>query len=902
MSINSKFSEDENSPSKDWGQLVISPNMECIVTLNEDNSLTVWNVYIEDGIFELSKQDKNDNRDVSLRGLSNDKLLIFKEYICKRAYATYRIRNMETLEDIRIIPDRGYTTLHHLPDGEFLSLQSRYLHIYSRESLKKSKKSPCSYKSKFYLWGIDLVDFVDIVQINGLTFLSINDARVILQLNIETKIIENYYYIPEKVEDWDRRLKCVVNREENLLAMNFKSKKGRFFCVYSMKNGLQISIRKVENKRDDVTIQFINVHGTEMLILYSLVDGQSKIYFELMCPYDPECILKDEYDIPDVDVRKCMIVEAPTPISQYKILFTTENQIMMINFIISEDIIKNYPDPMMHPHNLVMYYSFNDIKNSSYCSYDFDYTCKGKKLEWRYNEGKLFVYKIDEALYEKKNVEALCEKKLRFNFKKLKILSNDDVVIYSDDSDKLKNGTIFIFDYNESKNKIELRYFYHCIEEFRNCTSLPNPSVDLFFRINSRSDRIYMFDELLGSRKYLIEMIDDFINYAIVWKESKTLGTIFNRLYEFFNEDTMENYRICCIITKQVIWNWKIYIVDPWNWFDLSAYFFPVFTSIYWLFYEKPPLPLISISNLFLHFKFMTYLRAFCYFGPYFTIIIGVARRIIYFLFVLFLIIISFAHAFYIILTPNENYDLEQPVNNNDPNNPWNLVNKYQSVTPEGKINSEIVFVQQPDSNVNQFSTYQSSLFAMYLFLTGDSSAFSSWSVQENPFMAILLTMFSFMIVVYLMNLFIGLLNLEIEESRASSLVLLQKARILAEIELFLLLPHQRRWHHWFPDTIYYEMPIEEVRQMIIKIIESPPSDNKPFISNKLRKLVDLKEREETIDYKKLIIDMKDDFTKQMESRLDEIRILLNKNYESENEKSEKTISEITIEVNDESN
>ncbi|CAG8628748.1 1291_t:CDS:2 [Funneliformis mosseae] len=161
MSINSKFSEDENSPSKDWGQLVISPNMECIVTLNEDNSLTVWNVYIEDGIFEVSKQDNNDNRNISLRGLSNDKLLIFKEYICN-AYATYRIRNMETLEDIRIINDRGYTTLHHLPDGEFLSLQSRYLHIYSRESLKKSKKSPCSYKSKFYLWGIDFVDFVDI--------------------------------------------------------------------------------------------------------------------------------------------------------------------------------------------------------------------------------------------------------------------------------------------------------------------------------------------------------------------------------------------------------------------------------------------------------------------------------------------------------------------------------------------------------------------------------------------------------------------------------------------------------------------------------------------------------------------------------------------------------------------
>ncbi|CAG8677149.1 12056_t:CDS:2 [Funneliformis caledonium] len=182
----------------------------------------------------------------------------------------------------------------------------------------------------------------------------------------------------------------------------------------------------------------------------------------------------------------------------------------------------------------------------------------------------------------------------------------------------------------------------------------------------------------------------------------------------------------------------------------------------------------------------------------------------------------------------------DEPVVNVDPNNPWNLVTEYKSVSPNGQISSEPILIQQPEDSLNQFSTYETSLFAMYLFLTGDSSALSSWSYKANPFMAILLTLFSFLVVIYLMNLFIGLLNLEIEENRSHSLFLLQKAKVLAEIEMFLLLPNQRRWRHWFPDVIYYEAPIEDVKQLITKIDYSLPSNSTPHISNELRRLADM--------------------------------------------------------------
>ncbi|GBB84052.1 hypothetical protein RclHR1_01070002 [Rhizophagus clarus] len=72
---------------------------------------------------------------------------------------------------------------------------------------------------------------------------------------------------------------------------------------------------------------------------------------------------------------------------------------------------------------------------------------------------------------------------------------------------------------------------------------------------------------------------------------------------------------------------------------------------------------------------------------------------------------------------------------------------------------------------------------------------------------------FSLVVVVYLMNLFIGLLNMAIETDNDRASYLAQKALILIEIELFYLLPHQRRWN-----SCYYYADVEETRQTIKKL------------------------------------------------------------------------------------
>ncbi|CAB4492855.1 unnamed protein product [Rhizophagus irregularis] len=113
------------------------------------------------------------------------------------------------------------------------------------------------------------------------------------------------------------------------------------------------------------------------------------------------------------------------------------------------------------------------------------------------------------------------------------------------------------------------------------------------------------------------------------------------------------------------------------------------------------------------------------------------------------------------------------------------------------------------------FMDIKTSLFATYLFLIGDSSALSNWTYTENPSIAVLIVLFSLLIVIYLMNLLIGLLSNAIEEDNNRVSYLMQKAEILAEIELFYLLPHQRRWQTWFPEVIHYYADVDKTREEV---------------------------------------------------------------------------------------
>ncbi|PKK61670.1 hypothetical protein RhiirC2_791467 [Rhizophagus irregularis] len=335
--------------------------------------------------------------------------------------------------------------------------------------------------------------------------------------------------------------------------------------------------------------------------------------------------------------------------------------------------------------------------------------------------------------------------------------------------------------------------------------------------------------------------------YAMIWIGFMALLGCFTAAatipQQYINEEIQNQLLIASIIlgfihlsfeVRQFSYNPIKWAHDFWNLFDVIAYVLPIYTSIRWLQTNETNLiPLLSFSCLFLDIKFLLFFRAIEYFGIYFAIIISVAKQIVSFLVVLLIIIISFAHAFYILLTPRSIFSFDELTNNNDPNNPWNIVSSYYQIFKNGTIDTHQFLIQQPNGNTNMFNDFRTSLFAMYLSLTGDSSALSNWSYTDNPSLAILIVLFSLLIVVYLMNLFIGLLNNAIEKDNDRVSYLMQKAEILAEIELFYLLPHQRRWNSWFPEVIYYYANVDMTRKKIKELIDDNEWDSNEFIELK---------------------------------------------------------------------
>ncbi|PKY49663.1 hypothetical protein RhiirA4_545423 [Rhizophagus irregularis] len=313
---------------------------------------------------------------------------------------------------------------------------------------------------------------------------------------------------------------------------------------------------------------------------------------------------------------------------------------------------------------------------------------------------------------------------------------------------------------------------------------------------------------------------------------------------------------------QQCLWKTIEYFNDLWNLFDVGAYLLPIIVSIYWLINKSQLLWLIAISLILLSFKFLLFFRVFKSFGIYFAIIIGVAKKVFPFLVVLFFIIFGYSHAFYIILRSTEV---------NDDNDPRNLATKYYFANSNEITNDTITLVQPSDSNTNLFNWFPTSLLAVYKLITGDSGSLSPWTYRKNHTMSILLITFTFFTVIYLMNLFIGLLNLAIDDYNNEEEFLLQKAKIIVEIELFYMLSSQKYNKNWFPDWIYYDIPVTEVRKLINAINNNKTEFNYfPFISKELKELVAIDDeiREENLKENKT--------KKELKEELEQMKNLLN--------------------------
>ncbi|PKY52182.1 hypothetical protein RhiirA4_469660 [Rhizophagus irregularis] len=154
-----------------------------------------------------------------------------------------------------------------------------------------------------------------------------------------------------------------------------------------------------------------------------------------------------------------------------------------------------------------------------------------------------------------------------------------------------------------------------------------------------------------------------------------------------------------------------------------------------------------------------------------------------------------YALAFYVLLSPKSSYSLDKRIVNDDPNNPWNLIPTYQVYENEtiNVLNNNLFILQKPDENTNTFTDFSTSFFATSLLLTGDTSSFSNWPYEKNPEVT------------------------KGEDVQASYWKMM--AEVVADIELFYLLPCQRRWRKWFPEVLYFNANFNEVQEEIEKLI-----------------------------------------------------------------------------------
>ncbi|CAG8504423.1 15520_t:CDS:2 [Acaulospora colombiana] len=249
---------------------------------------------------------------------------------------------------------------------------------------------------------------------------------------------------------------------------------------------------------------------------------------------------------------------------------------------------------------------------------------------------------------------------------------------------------------------------------------------------------------------------------------------------------------------RQLFFDKKKYISSPWNYFDLGAFLFPMISALTWLEYGSIPIWLVTISTLLLELKFLFFFRAISSLGIgiYFSMMIGVARKAFSFILILGFILLAFAHSLHLLLRPTGSYSLTIPSTSGDPNDPWNLVTQLYAISPNGTIDETSTFIDPPESNTNMFSTLYTAILAV--------NAISVTSNNES--------------------------------------FLLLKAEILAEIELFYLLPHQRRKPNWFPD--FYVVEVRKLKDIIISVQNNKyPDSNSPYISPRLLKLIQMKDK-----------------------------------------------------------
>ncbi|KAF0561206.1 transient receptor potential cation channel subfamily a member 1-like [Gigaspora margarita] len=816
---------------KKISQYVFSSNMQYIATFSkEDQSIVGWNITKE---FKLEFDDLISAQELKKIMLITDEVIPVKLIVRLGGVSNYKQIITITPKEIIDIPTKkqlivnakflkGYISSICFLENEDLAVVNEYsLHEYCVYIFSKSMSSgKCQWKYKNHSIALKNCEISPMLK-NGRALIIFEMPFAVMQINLNTQKLEMQYIL-----NWNLRgvrLLLDMNPDNSLLAVAGKTNINRSAVyVYSTKSGIMLANWMFEEHI--LNFRFIGSGKEERLFFYGLSS--------------------------DIESCSSYILNSRTHTLESINTDTRSKKVEEFFYNPSEDMETCNPkiqDSTIR--NTHAYYSLDiDILHDIYPSKHKDYIKKKNQgiiiadFIIKIYENNLSIQRLSQNVSWKNYLHSYKKQYVGntyFNIEEIKQFMQNIL-------DKCESNQISIQSYSD-KQKFHGDPYTWIVKTINRdtvhrtnlnaCNDKMSTNKQYFSADTDNKDGYILENKVLENGDLLLICSRDIRIYTVNSENKTILIYLWKFLplptLNYFNpteiDDFMDNESVVKLYGKE-LFNFLIQsktlakkdekikkLIEFCYEHNLTAILAPTITSFIWLYDKAPPIWIITIAAFLLEIKFLLFFRALEFFGKYFAIMIGAAQQIFSFLFVLGILVLAFAHSLHLLLRPTSEYSYNQPSFTNDANNPWNLVPTYKFISPNSTI-EKLSLTEIPDDNTNLFTMFSTSILAVYFMLTGDSSSVSSWVLKDNWTLAFLLIIFSFFTTIYLLNLFITLLGNAIDERYNEESFLQLRGEILAEIELFWMLSYERRKKNWFPDILYYEVSVHELKHYIKNI------------------------------------------------------------------------------------
>ncbi|KAF0459569.1 transient receptor potential cation channel subfamily a member 1-like [Gigaspora margarita] len=928
---------------KNIDEYVFSLNMQYIVTWSKDDqSIVGWSI-TNDLSNDLSIEPINSLNTDDLKSLLNTDNIPYiqlkRASDCKQFIILYfesvkfpkfavidittksrQILNAQGLKDNKL--NDNMDDIAFLKNGDLAIAKTKPIYrAYIFSKLKFNGKYQWTCKN-----SIELEKYYDYkckINKNGTLFMHFYTTYVITQWNLTTRKFEMQYILNLNLRAHFTFSWIEMNNDNTLLAIAFYTESWSIAVyVYSIKSGIEIANKSFSDENYDFfnfrKFYFIGSREKERLFI-SFQNRETKNYVTYILnplTYTLD-VSPDTYVLHDIlnqnyEVFNDYIIKIDKNDLSIKKLSQNEN---WQNHLQSKEryvcsIFFNTKEIKQFILSILERYKSNQFLTQSYSDVSKEYP--GETYTWIVMN-KYDKYSECNCTHIKAQIKSKLKKSPELSFYsydnadghhlEIKVLGNDIIFVSS--------SGIQIFSVNFEKSSIELIYFWEeDIEYIIRKTQVQESIIKHLISFKNKLDYIeilptpnfdndYCYLALKNNELALKLYGKEIIQKSVQTNRSNETNEILDNCYKYsismFESGDLNNF---LLFINQI--TFALVDLEKFN-KNLRATekFLLKINLLYYRFYKDLKFRDINDSSLLSHLQYYgiyvhSYLSNTSFFDYLFFWISENWNLLEHPWNWFGILVLAFAHSLHILLRPTTEYSYNQPSYTDDTNNPWNLVSTYQFISSNGTIEGSSL-VEIPDDNTNMFALFSTSLLAVYFMLTGDSSAVSSWVYKNNWILVFLMVIFSFFTTIYLLNLFITLLGAAVDETNNEESFLQLKCEILSEIELFWMLPYQRRKKNWFPDIFTEDDEIFENLLPSVKNLFPEIKDSNEEIKNTIKTQKD----ESLKDLKAQMDESLKDLKAQMDESLKDLKTQEDKSRKDLKDQIDESLKDLKDQINE---